>query len=469
MGSPDSPAALMNWKREQIKDLLCSPQRLLQTERWASWLGERGGIVAVYRELRAYPLPERQRTTLEAILDNPGRTAQYYADRLGVDSTTFFRYRLSLFETLRDYLNASQPVTPPRRSNLPAAVTTFIGRRHELQMVGELLQRPAVRLLTLVGAGGTGKTRLALEVARQCGDHYPDGSFFVDLAALTDAALLPATMLQSLGVAPESGREPLECLTTCLQDKHRLLVIDSFEQLGAGAALLTRLVEAAPQLKVLVTSRSRLHLTCEHMVEIHPLRLPDPAVLPPCDSLHDYDAIQLFIERARAAQPDFSLDTANAAIVVDICRRLEGLPLAIELAAARMRQLSLPMMRERLQNRLIFLAGSAPDRPPRQQSLRALFAWSYDRLDVAEQQVFHCLGMAGGACTLAMIERIVSTLYGAPPEPIFDLVAALVDQSLIHIVDQRDHEARYDMLEIVREYALEQLHAHAEIALFSSC
>jgi predicted ATPase len=466
---PGSPAhAPIHWDRERIKDLLCAPQHLVQAEPWGAWLRQRGGLAAVYAELRAYPLPKRQRATLGLILDNPGLTAQQYADQLGVDSTTFFRYRLSLFETLQIYLNASRQLispAPPRQapaSNLGAPLTSFVGRRHELQLIGDRLSDPAIRLLTLVGTGGSGKTRLACELARRVAGRYADGVCFVGLAALGEAELLPAALIQALGLPDSPGLAPLDWLTANLCDKELLLVIDNFEQLLPAAALLTRLLEAAPRLQVLVTSRARLHLACEYLVDVLPLSLPDPADPPRLEALSDYDAIRLFVERAAAVRAGFAIDEANAATVVDICQRLEGLPLAIELAAARIRHLSLPMMRHRLQNRLIFLSGCAPDRPLRHQTLRAVFAWSYDLLTAAEQQVFRCLATFAGGCTLAQIEELLTSLDPASGYDAFDVLAALVDKSVVQLVERPGQEARYTMLGTVREYALEQLHEHGD-------
>ena len=336
-------------------------------------------------------------------------------------------------------------------NNLPTRLTTFLGREEEIVRVGTLLGDH--RLLTLTGPGGTGKTRLSLEVAAQAMRHFPDGVFFVELAAITDPDLVPSTIAQALSLPDRAGRGAIERLVDHIGAKRLLLVLDNFEQVvGAGVAV-NQLLTACPNLAVLVSSRSVLGVSGEQEYPVPPLGLPDPAHLPSLEQLSQYEAVALFIERARAVKPDFEVTNANAPAVAEICVRLDGLPLAIELAAARIRILAPQAMLPRLGDRLGLLSAGARDLPARQQTLRGAIAWSHDLLDDAERALFAGLAVFVGGAGLDAIERVCS------PETtgsLLDALSSLVEKSLLRQSDGEGGEPRFTMLETIREYAVEQ-------------
>ena len=262
------------------------------------------------------------------------------------------------------------------RNNLPLQPTPFIGREKEVSEVCERLSRPEVGLLTLTGAGGTGKTRLGLQAAAELTQQFEEGVFFVSLAAISDPELVVGAVAGTLGVK-EAGDQPLlENLENYLDVKRMLLLVDNFEQVLEAAPMVTELLSAAPNLKVLATSRIPLRLYGEHEYSVPPLALPDPKRPPPVERLTHYEAVRLFVERVKAAKADFSVTNDNAPAVAEICHRLDGLPLAIELAAARIKVLSPQKMLERLGNRLKLLTGGARDLPERQRTLRSTIEWS---------------------------------------------------------------------------------------------
>ncbi|HEY6056813.1 MAG TPA: adenylate/guanylate cyclase domain-containing protein, partial [Candidatus Limnocylindrales bacterium] len=276
---------------------------------------------------------------------------------------------------------------PPRTleapTNLPAQVTSFVGRAREVEEIEALVRRS--RLVTLVGPGGTGKTRLSLRVAERLRQEFAAGAFFVDLSPLIDPALIAATIAHALGVREEPSRPLVQSLEGHLRDLRLLLVLDNFEQVTRGAALVGDLMRAAPGLAVLVTSRVVLHVTGEQEYPVAPLRLPDTDRLPPLGMLTGIDSIALFSVRAQAVWPDFVVDAENAAAVAAICARLDGLPLAIELAAARIKLMAPQAILSRLEKRLAILTSTAGDLPERQRSLRGAIEWSHDLLDPTER------------------------------------------------------------------------------------
>jgi predicted ATPase/DNA-binding SARP family transcriptional activator len=358
--------------------------------------------------------------------------------------------------------------TPPherperRRHNLPAQATPFIGRQAQLAEVRALLSRPEVRLLTLTGPGGTGKTRLALQVAAEVLDAYPDGVFFVALAPIRDPALVIPTIATTIGVRESGGRPIAESLKYALQDRQVLLVVDNFEQVAAAAPHVADLLAAAAQLRVLVTSRTLLHVYGEYEYRVPPMVTPGPEDLPPTERLAQVEAVQLFVQRAQAARADFALDEGNAQAIAEICARLDGLPLAIELAAARVRLLSPEAMLPHLDDRLGFLTGGPRDLPARQRTLRATIEWSYDLLDADECALFHRLAVYAGGCTLETVEAVCTAPPSSVPRPpSLDLLASLVDQNLLQ-VSEVNGQPRFEMLETVREYAAERLAGSGE-------
>jgi predicted ATPase/DNA-binding CsgD family transcriptional regulator len=347
------------------------------------------------------------------------------------------------------------------KHSLPAQPTPLIGRGQEVQTVRQLLTRRHVRLLTLTGVAGVGKTRLALQVAAELLDGFAEGVFFVPLAPLSDPALVLPTIAQILALREVGDRGFLDLLKASLQDKQLLLVLDNFEQVVSAALVIAELLAAAPRLHVLVTSRTSLHLSGEHELVVPPLALPDLRDLPPLDRLTEYGAIRLFVERAQAVQSDFALTEGNAAAVAAICHQLDGLPLAIELAAGRSKLFSPQALLPRLKSRLKLLVGGAQDLPLRQQTLRKTIDWSYDLLEEDEKSLFRRLAVFVGGCTLEAAEAVCNA-QGDLEVDVPDAVVRLIDKSLLQQAAATDGEPRVLMLETIREYALERLKASGE-------
>jgi predicted ATPase/class 3 adenylate cyclase len=343
-----------------------------------------------------------------------------------------------------------------RLNNLPIQPTLLLGREREVAEIADLLRREDVRLLTLTGTGGTGKTRLALQSAAELIDEFEDGVFFVALAPVSDPELVATTLAGALSVSESAGRALEEDLRDYLSDKELLLVLDNFEQVVDAAPLVGELLSGCPGLKVLVTSRISLRIYGEREYAVRPLELPDPGHLPPLEELRQYEAIRLFTERAHASNTHFSLTKENASAVAEICARLDGLPLAIELAAARIKLLSPQAMRSRIGNPLQFLTGGARDLPERQRTLRDAIAWSYTLLDKSEQALFARLSVFSAGCALEAVEA-VHDAEGDLFIDVLESLSSLVDKSLLRQEQGVEGEPRFVMLETIREYARERL------------
>jgi predicted ATPase/DNA-binding CsgD family transcriptional regulator len=338
----------------------------------------------------------------------------------------------------------------------PGATESFLGRLEELELIRQLLAGGSARLLTLTGPAGVGKTRLALEAGRQLGDAFPNGVRFVDLTTLRDPADVASALAESLGL-PDTGPAPLiDRLAAFLQGRSTLLILDNFEQVLPAARLLDTLLRSAPQLRLLVTSRELLHLRVEQTLPVPPLALPDPAHLPPVERLAEVPSVALFLRRAQKIDPGFRLSDENALAVAELCVHLDGLPLAIELAAARTQLLSPQMLLERLEQRLSLLNWEAQDLPVRQHTLRSAIAWSYELLASGEQVLFRRLGIFVGGFTLDAAEAIAAAAATRAIDALEGL-SSLVDKSLVLSKEDGEGRRRFHLLESVRDFALEQV------------
>ena len=392
--------------------------------------------------------------------------AQRLAEALCVpesDRTAFVAFaRASYPEDLPPPLVVIQPTVPihqgrpsadrPLRShNLPAQLTSFVGREREMPEIASLLD--ATRLLTLTGAGGSGKTRLGLEVAGRLTEDFRDGVWLADLARLADPNLVPQAIAAALGVRDEGLRPLLDQLSDYCRPRAMLLLLDNCEHLiDACAAVAHRLLSAAPDLKILATSREPMGIGGEITFVVPTLAVPDPGSLPPLDALMRFDAIRLFTERARIARPDFALTEANGAAVAEICRRLDGMPLAIELAASRVRLLPVEEIRARLADRFELLTGGSRIALPRHQTLRATIEWSYALLTEPERGLLRRLAVFAGGWTLQAAEVVCGMHDDAAQPHVLDLMARLADKSLV-VPEWRGRLGRYGMLETLRQFA----------------
>jgi predicted ATPase len=404
---------------------------------------------------------------LDRIRDEGGVSYQHFSDPAGLQQLVEDDLAVLLserFEMTRPGRAAAGGA--PGAGALPVPATPLVGREREAAALEEMVARDGVRLVTLTGPGGVGKTRLMVEAARRLGPGFADGVRFVELAAVSAAELVAPAIAAGLGLSTSAGQltADLECY---LRARRLLLAVDNFEQVLGAAPLLAGLLAAAPGLVVLVTSRAVLRISGEHEFPVPPLPVPSAGAAPDPEELRRCASVALFTERARAADPGFELADGNAAVVAEICRRLDGLPLAIELAAARVRLLPPQALASRLDERFSLLTGGARDLPERQQTLRNTLEWSFGLLPAGEQVLFAQLGVFAGSFSLPAAEAVGA---GSPEQgqaggagPVMDTLGALVDSSLVRPHTRRD-QPRFSLLETIRQYALDRLREGGEWA-----
>lgn len=366
----------------------------------------------------------------------------------------------------------------PHLHNLPAQANALVDREWETTNIHTLLRRDDVRLMTLTGPGGVGKTRLALHAAAALLDQFSHGVYFIKLAPISAPSMMTPTIAQALGVKATGMHTLVDTLKEYLASQQILLVLDNFEHVMDAALLVGELLNVTAQLKIMVTSRSLLRLSAEHEFKVLPLTLPDRSHLPPYDRLEYYPAVRLLVERAQTVRPGFRITPANAAAVAEICHRLDGLPLAIELAAARCKLFSPAALLERLSSPFTVLTGGPRDLPDRQQNLQATIEWSYNLLASPEQKLLARLAVFSGGCTFEAVEVVCgedanptpavshatpAAKLGSQIASVLDSIALLLDQSLLQQFEDNDNEPRFLLLETIRQYALARLEANREV------
>jgi predicted ATPase/DNA-binding SARP family transcriptional activator/Tfp pilus assembly protein PilF len=488
---PDCPA-FDEWQRFEAeslrRELAGALERLTQHYQAQGQTGNEQAIAYARRWVALDPLQEQAHRQLMQLYAWGGQTAvalrqyqacsQALADELGVKPSP---ETTTLYEAIKTNRLSPQPqpvafsadsglaTDVPIHHHLPAQLTSFIGRQQKMEAIREMMLRQDIRLITLTGVGGTGKTRLALEVAASLLEHFADGVFFVPLGDLSDPALVLPTIARQLGVQEGGSQSLLEIVKSSLHNKQILLILDNFEHVSKAASFIAELLAATTRLKILVTSRALLHLRGEWEVTVPPLQLPARTQAWSLPLVEQVEAVQLFVERAQAVQSDFALTEENVMPVAEICYRLDGLPLAIELAASRIKLLPPSLLLTRLYSRLKLLIRGAQDLPTRQQTLRSTIDWSYSLLDETEQVIFARLAVFAGGFTLDSAEAIchVEAPSTEPAGQVLDIleeVMSLLDNSLL-ISQDTGSQPRFRMLETIREYALERLTERGELAV----
>lgn len=450
--SPHFPEAV--WTPLQTKALLNlsrSPKHLLKREPWVSWLKRHGGIQCIHQHIRTADLTPPERKLLDVLLQHPHGSASFYAGKLNISERTYY-YRLrDVLASVTQHLNLlpearisdPDPSANPESPLLPAPLTSYIGAEAAVNEVASLLHHPDIRLITVTGPGGIGKTSLSLQTAQKTRFHFADGVYLVELSSTDDASLVPEKLFKSLGLNDKFQQDPLASLKTYLSTRHILLLLDNFEHLLPAAPLITELLRVAPKLKIMVTSREILHLYGEHVFIVPPLALPELKHPYTPERLMDYAAVRLFIERALAVNPAFRLTSRNAEALARLCHRLDGIPLAIELAAARCKLLS----PEQILAEPLLLSGREGEGPGRQRTLPNIIEWSYRLLNEAEQRLFRELAIFEPGWTLQAASEICRI-----PDPAATL-GSLLDKNLIQSFHS-DDAPTFRMLEIMRAYAL---------------
>jgi predicted ATPase len=370
-------------------------------------------------------------------------------------------------EAFADRLRQAPRALPPRHeevpNHLPWQPTSLVGRERETVRLRQMIEDSTVRLITVTGPGGAGKTRLAIHVAGEVLERFPDGVFFVNFGTLRDAGLVGVTIARTIGITPAPSADIVDSLRANLKRRRCLLVLDGFETVQPAADLIADLLEETDNLKVIVTSRAVLQLRGERVFPVPPLRVPDPEPVPGVADLHGYGAISLFIQRAQAADPDFELTDENRRAVAGICAGLDGLPLAIELAAARVRLLEPSMILSRLGQGFELLRGGPRDLPERQQTLRRTFDWSYDLLGEPQRRLFRHLCVFVGGCSLEAVRKVCYP-ENEDEGTVLDDLSSLVDNSLVRQVPIFEDEPRFEMLDTIREYGRRLLADGGELA-----
>ena len=463
----DSP--LVTWDERHIKALLGLrryPASLIQSGNWKNWINKHGGKMQVIEYLRTALLSTTQKQLFELILAHPDASSIFYAGKLHLSQSPYFARLADLIEAIALLLNTwdsadNQAQTSKRNTptNLPSALTPLIGIETSLATVVNSLRQPGVRLLTLTGPGGVGKTRLAMAAGAALLEDFADGVFFVPLETITDPSLLITQIVRSLDIETIRGKSKslLDALKAYLREQHILLILDNFEQLIQSAEIAVDLLQSAPNLTILATSREALNIYGETRYVVRELTQPDPDSLPPLEELNQWPALDLFVQRVQARHPEFVINQTSLKTIAHICHRLDGLPLAIELAAAQVRLLAPGDELPQLEYELKTLKDSSPNRSARQKTLWDAIDWSYQLLPETERTIFRQLAVFGREWGLEAAQAVCQT------DDLLTSLEDLVDKSLLRYVGQdKEGDARFQMLQPVREYALDRLTSSAE-------